>query len=172
MKESIGGIWLFNIVIFFILVFTAYICISINYSKAYNIKNEIVNIIRNQGGVCTTGDAPYHTNVSCSNFADQISDYFKEANYRSTGKCKDNEVGYDREGNRLSTGANRAAICISAVKAQGNVELPNALYYKVRVFFQLDVPVLFDIFNFAVEGETSRIYNPNECDAGAPVPWC
>ena len=40
MKESIGGFSLFNIVIVFVILFTGYISLSINYSKAYNVKNE------------------------------------------------------------------------------------------------------------------------------------
>ena len=42
MKEAFGGFSLFNIVIVFVLLFAGYISMSINYSKAYNVKNEIL----------------------------------------------------------------------------------------------------------------------------------
>ena len=42
MKEAIGGLGITQIVIFFLLVFAAYISVSINMNKAYKVKNEII----------------------------------------------------------------------------------------------------------------------------------
>ena len=159
MKESIGGISLFAIVIVFVLLFTAYICFSINYSKAYNIKNEIISIIRNQGGVCTDSN---NTGSICYNFVDQIQDYFKEMNYRANGKCDAGWVGYTRTGELVQDGQN-AAFCVNAVAVTANSELPNAVYYQVKVFYQLDLPIFKSVFQLSVTGETPRIYDPNEC---------
>ena len=166
MKESIGGVSLFSIVIFFIFIFTSYVCLSINSSKAYNIRNELVNIIKNQGGVCTDSSSG-----NCANFKEQIVDYFKEAAYRSVGDCNKGGnvglddsgwVGYSREGDLISDGK-KAAFCVKAISAKTNSELSNALYYKVKVFYRLDIPVISNIFEFSVMGETGRIYEPNEC---------
>ena len=41
MRESINSVPLFNIVIVFVFLFTGYVSLSINLSKAYNVKNEI-----------------------------------------------------------------------------------------------------------------------------------
>ena len=170
MKEAIGGFSLFNIVIVFVLVFTGYVSMSINYSKAYNVKNEIINIIKNHGGVCTdsVGSGTY-----CSNFAEQITDYFKEASYKSTRDCDTNDdwVGFDRNGQLISDGKN-AAFCVKGIRANGNSELPNALYYKVKVFYQLDLPIISRIFDFSITGETARVYSPNECSYTSHVSWC
>lgn len=171
MKESVGGFSLFNIVIVFVLVFTGYISLSINYSKAYNVKNEIINIIRNQGGVCTS-DTP-NNNDNCYNFTEQIIDYFKEANYRSTGNCDDGWTGFSRDGKNLGPEAKNAAFCVHAIKANTNSELPNALYYQVKVFYQLDLPIINNIFEFSIVGETARVYSPNECMYDATqFEWC
>ncbi len=172
MKESIGGVSLFNIVIVFVLLFTGYISLSINYSKAYNVKNELLNIIKNQGGVCTS-DRPNNTN-NCYNFAEQIQDYFKEANYRSTGNCdtSDGWLGYSRNGDLIRDGKN-SAFCVKAVKPKSNTELPNALYYQIKVFYQLDLPIINSMFEFSIFGETSRVYKPNECDYYKDLyTWC
>ena len=171
MKESGGGFSLFNIVIFFVLVFTGYVSLSINYSKAYNVKNEIINIIKNQGGVCTDDSG---SGTICSNFADQITDYFKEASYRSTRDCDiyDGWIGYSRTGELLPEGKD-SAFCVKGIKANSNSELPNALYYKVKVFYQLDLPIISRIFEFSVSGETARVYSPNECaNDPASYSWC
>lgn len=176
MKEAVGGFSLFNIVIVFVLVFTGYVSLSINYSKAYNVKNEILNIIRNQGGVCTS-DSPGSDDI-CYNFTEQIIDYFREANYRSTGSCKgkngeDDWTGFSRDGRNLGVGAKNAAFCVNAIKANTNSELPNALYYQVKVFYQLDLPIINNIFEFSIVGETSRVYSPNECEYDkSQYSWC
>jgi len=170
MKEAVGGISLFNIVILFVLLFTGYVSLSINYSKAYNIKNEILSIIRNQGGVCTSNSPSSGDN--CYNFAEQITDYFKEASYRAKGNCDDDSwVGYTREG-ELKVDGRDVAFCVKGINAESNSELPNALYYQVEVFYQLDLPIIYRAFRFTVKGETSRIYAPNECESGSIYPWC
>lgn len=171
MKEAIGGISLFNIVIVFVLVFTGYISMSINYSKAYNVKNEIISIIKNSGGICSSDGSD---DIRCVNFSTQIEDYFKEASYRSTGKCDDGWVGYDHQGNYISEAAKNAAFCVRGVPTKSNSELPNALYYQVKIFYQLDLPVINNFFEFAISGETGRIYEPNECilGSGRYGNWC
>ena len=162
MKEAVGGVSLFTIVIVFVVLFTGYISLSINYSKAYNVKNELVSIIRNQGGVCTS-DTPSEFD-NCYNFQEQITDYFKETNYRGSGKCDTNDgwVKYTKNG-EIASGNSLAAFCVKGIPAQGNSELPNALYYQVKVFWQLDLPIFNSLFNFSITGETVRVYAPNEC---------
>lgn len=171
MRESITGFTLFNIVIAFIILFAGYISMSINYSKAYNVKNEILNIIKNQGGVCTGTSS---TSYNCNNFKTQITDYFNEANYRSTGDCQSGWTGYTREGD-VTLGD--AAFCVYGVKIDTNTttvdEVPNSVYYKVEVFYQLDIPIFSSIVRFSLEGETGRIYNPNECQVDpSSYSWC
>ena len=40
MRESIGGAWLFGIVIVFITLFASFLTYSISYTKAFNTKNK------------------------------------------------------------------------------------------------------------------------------------
>lgn len=170
MKESIGGISLFTIVIVFVMLFTGYVCLSINYSKAYNVKNELVNIIKNQGGICTEGIA----SSNCSNLKSLIQDYFKEVNYASKGKCGNGWYGFSRTGDHLGEGANNAAFCIKGTNANSNSELPKAVFYQIRVFYQIDLPIFNSIFNFVVKGEVPRVYEPNECGyaSNRSYYWC
>ena len=46
MREAIGGTWLFQIVIVFILLFTGFMCLTINRSKAFNVKDQIIQTIQ------------------------------------------------------------------------------------------------------------------------------
>ena len=42
MREAIGGTWLLTIVLVFIVLFSSFLALSINYSKAFKVKNGIV----------------------------------------------------------------------------------------------------------------------------------
>lgn len=157
MKEAIGGISLFQIVITLIILFTGFICLSINYNKAFSIKNELLTVIKNQGGVCVEG------NSMCQSFSELVKEYLLDMNYHSSGRCGDGWVGYTRDG-KLADYNSRAAFCVKGIRlGTDSSELSNALYYKVKVFFQIDLPILGGLFNFDVNGETSRISTPNEC---------
>lgn len=170
MKEAIGGISIFQIVIAFIILFTGYVCLSINYSKAYSVKNELLTIIKNQGGVCTSEDS---NDTLCENFQYLINNYLQETGYRSTGTCDDDWEGFKRDGTHVSKGE-QAAFCVRGVNiADSQNQLPTAVYYEVKVFYQIDVPIFRSVFNFTVKGETSRIYSPSECTANAlKYCWC
>lgn len=164
MREAIGGTWLFQIVIVFILLFTGYMCLSINHSKAYNVKSEILDIIERYNGIDLSNDV---------NGADaaltEIIERMQLNSYRTTGKCPDDikdadnnvvarYVGYNREGRFDST---NPTICIAKVDV-GSVEntnqvvqeLPSMSYYRVAVFYQLDLPIFQDLFLFSLKGDT------------------
>ena len=51
MRESIGATWILQLVIIFMLIFVAFLALSVNYTKAYKIKNEVVTIIEKYEGV-------------------------------------------------------------------------------------------------------------------------
>ena len=51
MKESFGALSITTIFVTLIILFSGYLCISVNQTKAYNVKNELVNIIQRHNGV-------------------------------------------------------------------------------------------------------------------------
>ena len=104
MKESVGILSLTNIVILFILVFTGYLCITLNQTKAYNVKNQVISIIQKNGGIN-------------SQAVTEIQDYMSEVGYRSSGKCDNEDISSitdfaitQKEG--LQTNGQKGMICI------------------------------------------------------------
>lgn len=164
MREAIGGTWLFQIVIFFILLFTGFMCLSINQSKAFNVKSEILEIIERYNGIelddIASGD-PALT---------EIVNTLSRVSYRTTGKCPDaitdkktgstiQYVGFNRDGHITSS---NPAFCIAKVNTehyqpQVVSELPSMAYYRIVVFYQLDLPIFHDVFNFTLKGDTKVI---------------
>ena len=160
MREAIGGTWLFQIVIVFILLFAGYMCLSINHSIAFSIKSEIIESLSRHGGVDQ----------------EEIADILSKASYRTRGLCRrfnDNGctgdscwVGYDRSGQEVND--NSATFCIRKVNiTDSNSELPDMYYYQVRVFYQLDLPIFNSMFSFAVRGDTTLLYRSDVQSKGA-----
>ena len=42
MRQTIGGTWLLQLVIVFIILFVGFIILTLNYSKTVTLKNELI----------------------------------------------------------------------------------------------------------------------------------
>jgi len=171
MKEALGGVSIFQIVIIFIILFAGIMCLTINESKAFGVKDEIITIIQNQKfGV---GISPLNNEINNST-ASKISQHLNEVGYRTTGTCPSNEwKGYDRNGHVVT---NNASYCIKVNDVSNSFYLdlvekcknnkcsvttndyPKMVYYDVVLFYQLDIPVLNDVMNFKIYGSTKVMF--------------
>lgn len=152
MREAIGGTWLFGLVITFIVFFASFLAVSVNYSKAFNVKNNVVDLI-----------SKYEGNNNCAR--EKIASYLKTEGYLVAGTCpKDdgyNYVGYDLSGNEITSG--KAYYCISSDSTENNTTLEKQ-FYRVVVFFKIDLPVVGSLTTFRIKGETETIYFANNKD--------
>lgn len=143
MKEAVGGLGITQIVIVFLLVFAAYISISINMNKAQKVKDEVVSIIQKNNGL---NDGAKQ----------QIRSYMATVGYRTTGDCEDPWVGFNE------SYTNKPLFCYKEVSLDATnneqTQFPESAYYEVKVFFALDVPVLNNVFKFQLTGATRRLY--------------
>ena len=155
MKESIGGTQLFGIVITLILVFSGIMALTINHANAFSVKDQIVTVIEKYGGL------DIFTDYTTNNTIQEIVELLQETSYRQQGKCPealDGEQiqGYNRSGDMDN---NNASFCIVKIKAHSSSGTPQAYYYKVIVFYRLDLPILKSFLNFRVIGETKVLYS-------------
>ena len=127
MREAIGGTWLFGLVITFIVFFASFLAISINYSKAFNVKNNIVDLIsKYEGNNCNArrqignylSDIGYLVPGPCPNSADPVNDY----------------TPYDLNGNPITSG-NRGYYCVANAEITNTEATVDKKYYRVIVFF-------------------------------------
>ncbi len=172
MREAIGGTWLFQIVIVFILLFTGFMCLSINRSKAFSVKDRIIQSIQAHNGINLDGYSEENYDAMYD-----IVEYIRDSSYRNTGVYpQDEKVGeetvhyscFSKDGAPVDEGSSRKpAFCIAPMETQkegcnsGDIcfnELPKMIYYRVVVFYQLDLPVFHDWFNFKVVGDTKTLY--------------
>ena len=45
MRDAIGGVFTLQIILVFVLLINGYMAYSVNYTRAFRVKNEIINII-------------------------------------------------------------------------------------------------------------------------------
>lgn len=155
MKEAIGSYFLTSIVIVFIVLFTGYMCLSINTNKAYKVKNEIINIIQKNNGLDQEALA-------------QIQDYMSKVGYRTQGRCNnnkgDNFKGYGVTGSAETN--TRAVFCVRPIDTKYSTsngtkeQFPEATYYQIKVFFGIDFPIVRQLFTFSVKGSTKKLFYP------------
>lgn len=144
MKEAYGGTWLFQIVILFLLLFTAIMCLTINHSKAFAVKDDLINYIESKDGV----------DLSKKNLDSGIIDLLSKDGYFTTGKkCDNNAKGYARDGKPTST---NPAVCIKKINTGRET---GGCYYEIKVFYKLDLPVLGSVFSFSETGKTKELYS-------------
>lgn len=164
MKESISATTIFQIVILFILLFTAIMCLTINNSNAFGVKDEIINIIEMNNGNYLSDDN--------NTLSEEIVDAISANSYRTTGICDSGFQGFERNGEPVSSGE-RASVCIRKVEVTTAIdnyltsilgstvvtdEFVPGSYYQIVVFYQLDLPVIRQVYNFQTKGETRIIY--------------
>ncbi|HOP65474.1 MAG TPA: hypothetical protein PLX66_00390 [Bacilli bacterium] len=153
MRQSIGGTWLFSLVIIFILLFTAYLAVAINYSKSFKVKNEVINIIEREEGLTSNIDAADPGAI------EQIASYLESVGYVNHGKCPKNYQGYGEYKDGSTT---KYSYCVRKYNTYNEIEKQRS-YYSVVLFFDMDLPIFGDLFTFKVTGETTEIQYPADC---------
>lgn len=136
-----------TIVIVFIVLFTSFLALSVNYSRAFKVKNGIINILeKGQGFNDTTSK--------------EIDTYLSASGYAVFGSCDSDEKGCLRS----NTGS-KYKYCVLANGGSTKEALSNTKYksyYRVKVFFRIDLPIIGNILTFPITGETKTIYTSNE----------
>ena len=175
MKESIGGIQLFLIVVILVLIFAGIMSLTINQSNAFAIKDQLVSILESAGGFDTSAECvsgSCNTSIRDQETLQKIIDSLDSNSYRQTGNCEGIEedlnkvqsgkavvVGYTRTGEKTISGR-KDSFCIAKIPAQksNSEDTLKGYYYQIYVFYQLDIPILNSLFNFRAIGETKLLY--------------
>ena len=156
MRQTISGTWVFMLVITFTLIFAAYIALTINYSKSFKVKNEVLSLIEKNEGFTENG-------------VKLINNYLSQNGYKTMGSCHiqndavvygaktiDPSVPVSNVFEKVDSSKNRYYYCFSKYTNYHSYFKTRA-YYKINLFFHFDLPVLGDLYTFDVEGQTSEI---------------
>lgn len=139
MREATGSTAIFKIVLIFTFIFVGFIAVAIIYNKAFKMKNESLRIIEKNEGTTTAA-------------IETLNSYLKTNGYNAKGKCTANEWGItDLNTNKLIQTNNRSYYCISYYTRHEKI------YYNVKLFFKFNLPIIGDIVDYEVRGQTKDI---------------
>lgn len=151
MRDAFGGAFMIQLLLIFLTLYISFMAIALSYSKAFRVKNEIINYIEQYEG--------YNDRSR-----ELIEDYLYEAAYYV--ETRTDADGYEAEfGNvvnnpsQLSPGATYCAnrgYCITE-ESQGN----RGTYYIVETYMQIKFPFFNLDFTVPIKGET-RIITANK----------
>lgn len=152
MRESIGGAWLFGIVIVFIFLFAGFLAYSVSYAKAFSTKNKIISLIEesesysvfndtNGVDIRTATESQLDTSTE-----GKIFSYMRNIGYNYTANinCDNDEIA--KQGYCIK------AICHSVEDTQGY----NG-YYRVKTFMVFEIPILSLPVRIPISGETREL---------------
>lgn len=150
MRQTIGGTWLMQLMILFILLFVGYIILTLNYSKTIRLKNEVVGIIEKYEGVNSTS-------------VELINNYLVASGYNAMGTCT----------SQASKGVYGASDfnTFNLEQAQPNKKYyycvrkydgaNTSKYYQVTMFYKFNLPILGSISSFTIRGTTGN-FQPSD----------
>lgn len=146
MREAVGGSLLMNLVVIFTGIVIIFFVGILTYSKAYRVKNRIVEIIEKYG--------TYDVQV-----ANEINPDLKAAGYNTANstKCEDIRTRLENEkyGENLSAkNLNEYGYNYCVFEVTGNSVNEDGKYYVVVAFVHFEFPVIGDILTIPVYSET------------------
>lgn len=154
MRQSIGATWILQLVIVFMLIFVGFLALSINYTKAFRIKNEVLSIIEKYEGI-SSGEKG---SIAITN------NYLRHNNYQTMGTCESGSYGVaDLSNNTVIATSDRSKYyyCVKKVGTSDST-YPDRVMYEIETFFKFNLPFLGDLFTFHVTGETIDISWPED----------
>ncbi len=151
MRQSIGGTWLLQLMIVFILLFSGFIILTLNYSRTVKTKNELINMFEKYEGLNT-------------NSIELVNNYLTYTGYSTTGECVDTSTpgvygALDLSGRSLETARPDVEYYYCVRKYDG---ANTTHYYQITIFYKLNLPIVGDISTFSVRGSTSNIISSDE----------
>jgi len=179
MRQSIGGAWLFSISITLMLFIIAYVTISLDYSNAYQLKNDIVLYLEQYNGLNDNSAAKivgrmktkkYSTMIDCSKDYDTTTYYSGAKGKGDPSKYYYALTSYN-EGNLRSNFTKsdktnpRGYVCIyKYMQIENDTKYSGAsltkAFYAVTTTFGFHFPLLGNVFSYRVTGETGTINYP------------
>lgn len=160
MKEALGGIFTLQAILIFLVLAISLLLFSVNYTKAFKVKNDIRRVIEEYEGLTE----------SASEKIDAIADQYTYtvSDYKTYTQICNSMDGYKAYHSTTSNG-NNVVFCIKCELADtiggsdSKLKYKGA-YYTIATFVNIDIPIINKIFPKAasflkVKGQTSLIYS-------------
>ncbi len=126
MRDAFGGVFMMRLMLVFITVFVAFSAVSLNYAKAFRIKNKVIDVIE-QLEIQQVKDI--------SNYYDRLDNIKENAKYN---------IECNKEGTLLDENGKQYGVCRSGIVIKINKERTNSkyIYYDVITYGGWDLSIL------------------------------
>ena len=149
MRDAIGKVFALQIILAFVLLINGYMAYSVNYTRAFRVKNQIVNIIEQYEG-------PYNDEA-----IEKINSYIDKMAYEVPGRLTQDFLNDYPNASEKSCQNGWCYVGHEVKTTGGDGEL-NGKYYTVVTFVNIDIPVINNLVGLGqflrVAGETRTIY--------------
>lgn len=155
MRDALGGAMIIQLIIIFLLIINAYLAFTVNYTKAFRVKNGIISIVERNEGLNEQAKQQIESLMSKSTYS-VSRDYINKC---GSGNLK----GYQPQSNKHGGFCYKVTLIDKTGGTAGNQKYQGT-EYSITTFVSLDIPVLNKIFPifaeaFAIKGETKTIYS-------------
>lgn len=140
MRQALGNAFITNIVITFVVILIAVVISSLSYSKAFKVKNMIIETIEENGGF---------NNNTRTQIDENLSSVGYRINRNSVQNC---EVGDRTQETALNT-SNNYRYCVVEKRTIRGIQ------YRVTAYMYFDLPVIGNNMEFPIHGETRIFYD-------------
>ena len=142
MREAIANANVFNLVIVFVVVLLGFFVGSLSYSKAYKVKNLIVNEIEKEEE--WNDKVKERVEKSLSNIGYRVKS--STSNRVDCGKVRQSK------GDTVINTSSNYEYCVYAVNEKTDTKV--STYYRVVAYMYFDVPIINSLTKVPVVGET------------------
>ena len=149
MRDAIGQVFTLQIILAFVLLINGYMAYSVNYTRAFRVKNQIVNIIEQYEG-------PYNKEA-----IEKINSYIDRTAYNVPARLTQDFLNdyADVDDKDCMNGWCYVAHDVSIDSGDGERK---GKYYSIVTFVNIDIPVINNLVGLGdflrVVGETKTIY--------------
>lgn len=155
MKQAITTSTIFKAILAFTILFAAFLSVAIIYNKVYKLKNQTISIIEKYEGVSTKS-------------LGIINNYLRNSGYDTTGNCEIGDYGVNdlnkTSYEKVTSTSDEYYYCLNYYCSKKSCKINdtnapngNLIFYKTRLFFKFNLPIIGELTTFNISGETKEI---------------
>lgn len=138
MRDAFGGAFSIKLMLIFLILYVSFICVALNYARAFRVKNRIINIVEQYEGYCGN---------TREKIADEINSYLASTGYSVSESAVENVKGDCL--NDMGRG-----YCIYSNISNFSDECTARNIYTVETYMIFTIPIINVHFPIVIKGET------------------
>ena len=141
MNQAVGNTAIVNVVVIFIIIISGLFVSSLSYSKAYKVKNVIINAIEEHNG---------YDDAAKSQIEKTLTEMGYRVNKNGSQKCPEPNVEAEQI-DKLNTSSSHRYCVWRITETRGT-------YYMATAYVYFDIPILAETLEYPVSGHTKIEY--------------